>query len=238
MGCLFEMITLPFRAVYYLFKAIWEIGEFFDHRSRRRHKREANQRRTRSTTAHKIKASRHQHTDIPDELTSVVETYMKIARDNRRKLDTRLDAYRSALRRLDEIRKLITPSEISAANSIEKSILEEYRALMTENTETKGMLTIGPAMDIRNAADARREGIQGAQWSAASTACLLCKSLDGKTISVDHPDFDRFRPPLHDDCRCFFVYVGGGQTNFTPDWETPSDETLRQYAPNLLEHPI
>ena len=66
MGCLFEMITLPFRAVYYLFKAIWEIGEFFDHRSHRRHKRVA--KPVRARTAKRIAPPRTIKKSIADPL--------------------------------------------------------------------------------------------------------------------------------------------------------------------------
>ena len=47
MGCLFNLITLPFRAVYWLFKALFEIAEFFEHRS---HRKQSHPKKVKSKT--------------------------------------------------------------------------------------------------------------------------------------------------------------------------------------------
>lgn len=39
MGCLFGLVTLPFKVIYWFFKIIWEIIELISHRHRRKHHR-------------------------------------------------------------------------------------------------------------------------------------------------------------------------------------------------------
>lgn len=102
-------------------------------------------------------------------------------------------------------------------------------------TRTSGMISVGPALDIGTSLDAEYAGIQGAQWSSVDDACPLCKFLDGMTMEVDNPDFETFRPPLHDGCKCIRIYVGAGQTIFESDWERPPYELLRDHAPHLMK---
>jgi len=97
-----------------------------------------------------------------------------------------------------------------------------------------GMIEAGPPLNIQGGTDAKRKGIQAAQWNATLEGCPLCCHLDGKVISVEHPDFDRFKPPLHSECNCFWIYIGTGQAHVEYTWKTPSDDLLKRHAPHLI----
>ncbi|KPV42013.1 phage portal protein family protein [Alicyclobacillus ferrooxydans] len=93
-------------------------------------------------------------------------------------------------------------------------------------------VSVGEALNIGRGSEARDKGVQGAQWSALldNKTCPLCASLDGKTISVDNPDFDVFRPPLHFNCRCFLIYIGSDQTHVKFNWTTPDPTLVKHYG--------
>ncbi|WP_029423285.1 hypothetical protein [Alicyclobacillus macrosporangiidus] len=102
------------------------------------------------------------------------------------------------------------------------------------NSQRMNMITTGPALNIRSGADAKRKGIVGAQWVASDDSCPLCKALDGMTVSVDHPDFNRFVPRLHDGCKCVRLYIGAGQSHVEFNWQTPPADLIAQHAPHLI----
>ena len=257
MGCLiglftwpFQLIGLLFKAVYWAFKIPWEIIEFLDHLSHRRHHRKpptqtrrgqttsqpASKKRMPKGSGKNVSGSSHARTvsvQLPPNASAKITNWVNIARTSN-DLETRLNSYRFAFRYLEEIGATLPPNDLFALHEIETQILKEYRALMNAHTTTTGNVSFGPSFDIKTANDARRERIQGAQWSAANDACPLCQSLDGRTISITHPDFDRFIPPLHESCKCFRVYVGADEDNFETNWVTPSDNVLREHAPHLL----
>ena len=113
------------------------------------------------------------------------------------------------------------------AQQLHNLLLAEYRELVESSTHTTGNVSVGPdTLPITTADDAPREGIQGAQWSAVDDACPLCQFLDGKVISINHPDFSRFMPPLHDGCRCIRVYILDEEDGVKFDWETPPAELI------------
>lgn len=91
------------------------------------------------------------------------------------------------------------------------------------------MIQVGPPLNIKTSSDAKRNGIAGAQWSSVDDGCPLCRYLDGMTISVDHPDFNRIVPPLHDGCKCIRIYIDSEQTHTTFDWVTPPRELLDKH---------
>ena len=118
------------------------------------------------------------------------------------------------------------PHAIRAAKEAANQYIEGFDLKLSSN------ISVAEALNLGRGETARQKGVQGAQWSAVldSHTCPLCESLDGKTIAVDNPDFDVFRPPLHGSCRCILVYVGTGQTHFTPDWTTPDAALVKKYG--------
>ena len=72
-------------------------------------------------------------------------------------------------------------------------------------------------------------------WSATlENSCLLCASLDGKSIAANDPIFHTFQPPLHPNCRCLWV----SHTNLDPyppviNWKSPSEEMIKDYGMNI-----
>lgn len=102
--------------------------------------------------------------------------------------------------------------------------------------KTSGMITVAESLNIGRGSAAKEIGIQGAQWSAVldSKTCPLCEEMDGQVISVDNPDFDIFRPPVHAGCRCIMVYIGEGQSNVEFDWKTPDHSLVKRYGHLLV----
>ncbi|MDQ7789648.1 MAG: minor capsid protein [Candidatus Desulforudaceae bacterium] len=70
-----------------------------------------------------------------------------------------------------------------------------------------------------------------AQYSAIldDSVCELCESLDGMIIETDHPDFDRFTPPVHGRCRCIWAYILP-EEDPDPDvtWKTPPEGVVEK----------
>lgn len=77
---------------------------------------------------------------------------------------------------------------------------------------------------------AEKAKAQLAQYSAIldERVCPLCEWLDGRIIELDNPDFDRFTPPIHNNCRCIWAYV-------LPDEEPQPEVTWETPPPNLVE---
>lgn len=93
-------------------------------------------------------------------------------------------------------------------------------------------VTVGDSINVGRAAAAKQIGIKGAQWSAVMDdhTCGLCEELDGKVISVDDPDFDMFRPPLHYGCRCIWVFIGSENEGEEYTWTTPPGNLVKKYG--------
>lgn len=98
--------------------------------------------------------------------------------------------------------------------------------------QASATVTVGDSINVGRAAAAKQIGIKGAQWSAVMDdhTCGLCEELDGKVISVDDPDFDTFRPPLHYGCRCIWVFIGSENTGEEYDWVTPPGNLVKKYG--------
>lgn len=77
-----------------------------------------------------------QNTEIPDDMANAIEQHVKSARDKRRKAETRLGAYQEAFNAIDELRKIVKPHEQEAMDSLEYTLLKEYRAL-TDSQSSK-----------------------------------------------------------------------------------------------------
>lgn len=85
----------------------------------------------------------------------------------------------------------------------------------------------------------RRLAIQSAkvklaQYSAIldQVVCPLCRSLDGQITTTDSAAFQRFRPPLHRNCRCVWVLIDPDEED-QPDvtWTSPPAVLVKQYGP-------
>jgi SPP1 gp7 family putative phage head morphogenesis protein len=102
----------------------------------------------------------------------------------------------------------------------------------SQHAKTVTSIVVGEAINTGRAQVAKASGIVGAQWSAIldSKTCPLCESLDNKIISVDDPDFDLFRPPIHPNCRCFYTFIGDKETDVKFDWKTPSGDLVKKYG--------
>ncbi len=140
------------------------------------------------------------------------------------------------LGRLTDAVKFAVLDQLSKQAATERTIAAAKQAAAqytgNEDLKVSGMISVAEALNIGRGATALEKGVQGAQWSAVldDHTCPLCADLDGHVISVDNPDFDLFRPPLHIGCRCFLVYIGAGQSRVEFDWKTPSPELVKHYG--------
>lgn len=98
--------------------------------------------------------------------------------------------------------------------------------------KTAGTITVSESINIGRGSEAKKIGIVGAQYSAIldSHTCPLCAELDMHQMSVDDPDFDIFRPPLHQNCRCILIYINKEEDNVEFNWKSPSGELVDHYG--------
>ncbi|MFB5192662.1 phage portal protein family protein [Alicyclobacillus fastidiosus] len=141
-----------------------------------------------------------------------------------------------------QMNKLVSTIKLTAISQSQKGLSVQMvtRAVRTSSEayitgpdlKTSAMISVGEALNVGRGSEARKIGVQGAQWSAIldSKTCPLCEELDGQVISVDNDEFDVFRPPLHSGCRCILIFIGTGQTNVTFDWKTPSENLVKRYG--------
>lgn len=75
--------------------------------------------------------------------------------------------------------------------------------------------------------------IQGAQFSAVldHRTCELCRRLDEQTISVADLDYLKFEPPLHWNCRCFYVWITVDEETFVPTWDGVPGSLVDRFGP-------
>jgi hypothetical protein len=92
----------------------------------------------------------------------------------------------------------LTPQEAEYWNDskLVRSLINDYKGI------TGKMLNFGRdsgAIDNSNAA----------VYSAVldGKICPLCKFLNGMVFKVGSEEHKRFTPPLHNNCRCIFIYV-------------------------------
>jgi SPP1 gp7 family putative phage head morphogenesis protein len=141
-----------------------------------------------------------------------------------------------------QTQKLLTSIQISVVSDLAKG-LDTKRILYNARTaadsyingpdlQTSATITIGEDLNIGRGAQAKAAGVIGGVWSAVldSHTCPLCEELDGKVIRMDDPDFDVFRPPVHPNCRCFWIYIPEGATNIEYTWHTPHGATVKKYG--------
>jgi hypothetical protein len=52
-------------------------------------------------------------------------------------------------------------------------------------------------------------------------------------VDIENPDFNRFTPPVHPNCRCIWVYIRKEEERVVIDWETP-DQSLVNKSGKLV----
>lgn len=112
--------------------------------------------------------------------------------------------------------KMKTTAMLTAVRSLDagktdKQVLFDVKNVIGEWADRELNATVGiSVVESVNkgrdwVAERDREQFQGAQYSAIldETTCPLCEQLDEKVVSLDNPDYDKFSPPIHPNCRCF-----------------------------------
>jgi len=98
-------------------------------------------------------------------------------------------------------------------------------------------VTVNEALNQGRNITARKARFDFAQYSAIldDRTSELCSSLDGKVIETSNPDFERFTPPLHNNCRSVWVYIGKEARPPEVTWKGPS-QSLVNRSGNLVAH--
>ena len=62
--------------------------------------------------------------------------------------------------------------------------------------------------------------------------CELCRSLDGKVMDVNSPEYSIYKSPVHPRCRCTQIPITS-DAKFIPEpnFEKPSNDWITKYAP-------
>ena len=71
-------------------------------------------------------------------------------------------------------------------------------------------------------------------WSAIldDRVCDLCRSLDGKVMDANSPEYTIYKSPIHPRCRCTQIPVTSDAKIIPePNFEKPSNEYITKYAP-------
>ena len=71
-------------------------------------------------------------------------------------------------------------------------------------------------------------------WSAIldDKVCELCRSLDGKVMDVNSPEYTIYKSPIHPRCRCTQIPVtSDAEVIPEPNFEKPSNEWIIKFAP-------
>jgi len=138
-GCLVGLFTLPFKAVYWFFKIIWEIAEFFSHHSHKRHRVHGGTRHVSRapqksplpvprTTRKTVAAT--SRTDTLHELSGMLKECLPLARATHLHFDTRLKAYNTALEMIDMMLQRNTePNVHKSIREFETKVRDEIHAL-------------------------------------------------------------------------------------------------------------
>ena len=250
-GLIRMVLTLPFRVLYLLIKIITEIVEHSSHHKSHRRSYSRPRSRTISKQAQSISKKIKSQSDgenilkkinlkldslskdfRPNSLSKTLLQGVVIAQDTRQLPLVRVEAYHTVFRIIDLTldNKKADSKLLQQVDQLDKMLTSEYRKLVNQVSERKGTITLGPSLSIRTPRDAKRNQIKGAQWSALDDSCPLCKFLDGKTISVDHPEFLHLRPPLHDGCRCVLIYIGESEVGTEWTWETPNPALIHEHG--------
>jgi SPP1 gp7 family putative phage head morphogenesis protein len=141
-----------------------------------------------------------------------------------------------------QMQKMLSTIQMAAINQLQRGV-DNRRLLHNVQIAAEAFIrgpgvkavatvAVGDSINIGRGAEAKQMGVKGAQWSAVMDdhTCPLCEELDGKTLSVDNPDFDIFRPPLHYGCRCILVFIGKDNTGEEYDWVTPPGNLVKKYG--------
>lgn len=107
---------------------------------------------------------------------------------------------------------------------------------ITRETRLGAEATVAPSVNYGRDAAARAADLQGMQFSAIldTRTCPLCQELDTMQITEGDPRYEQYMPPLHDRCRCCWVFIHKEEEGFKVTWQDPSAELVAAHG-NLAE---
>ena len=113
-------------------------------------------------------------------------------------------------------------------DSIMLDDVDDFDDILNDNSviATTTMVNVG-----RNRA-AIIAGSKMAQYSALldRRTCPLCESLDGMYVEVGSADHLEFTPPIHNRCRCIWVYIGREERMPSVNFERPKQELIDKHG--------
>lgn len=152
--CLFELFTLPFKMLYWFFKAIGEILELLSgHHRHRRHSKRHSRRRLTSNSLPERSVSPDKHTKQPKgssisktpssrkvkvgEYRRQLDVDISIARNANADIEMRLLAYHRSLNLSKWIAVETTGPESSKAYSFHENIKQEFQVFLNQNPDVE-----------------------------------------------------------------------------------------------------
>jgi hypothetical protein len=127
------LITLPFRMIYWFFKAIIELIELLSghHRGHRKPKAPAMRRQ--------LKAVRLKNEQDDRALVELYEKCVALARDPNVSAEIRANAYETTLRSVDKmIGRNIDKSKVGELRNLKSSLRREYASFVTSKNPNEG----------------------------------------------------------------------------------------------------
>ena len=128
MGCLIELFTMPFKMIYYFFKTIHEILEFFEHRSHRKHS--STNKSSKSSSFMTSNKKKSHFTEIPDDLSKSIEDCVSMGRDINLSFENRINVYNLAFKGIDMVNKMISNQERKDLLILRNTLENEQRELL------------------------------------------------------------------------------------------------------------
>ncbi|MBT9144610.1 MAG: hypothetical protein DDT42_00452 [candidate division WS2 bacterium] len=150
------------------------------------------------------------------------------------KADTVADLHATRMR----ARGMLTVLNSLAAGKTEKAALFDVRKGIEKWASRELTATVGIAVGESinkgraNIVENFREEFQGAQFSAIldDLICPLCEELDMMVVNLDDPDYERFTPLIHWNCRCIWAYIRVEEKDVEFNFAVPDEELVEKYG--------
>ncbi len=146
------------------------------------------------------------------------------------KADTIVELHAAKLKANAMLTTLDSVNAGKSAKGILFDVKTSMRDFVDRELKATASITVNESINQGRNEIIRSGKIKAAQFSAIldRRTCPLCRELDGQIIDVENPDFDRFTPPIHSNCRCIWVYVHEEEENVKIDWSTPSQDLINR----------
>ena len=144
------------------------------------------------------------------------------------KADTIVDLHASKMKSTVMLDVLNSVNSGLASKAVLYNAKVAMQAYVDKELDGTASVVVGESINRgRNEIVASGE-FQAAQYSAIldERTCDLCADMDSMVVDIDDPNFDRFTPPVHSNCRCIWVYIRKEEERVVIDWVTPDQAMI------------